>query len=843
MFTVADPREIPSAPVDLPHIKASSQRSSNPSRLSRTAPEARHHSSLLAALREEDTDDDDESSDSDNAFAGFRSTVDGEYSSPNPRTPRGSHRAIIQKDSTDSPTSPLVTHQAHSKTYGFTPPKASAAPTPRQLRVDSGSPPPSDIRVFLSSGASAPIEVLRNQVVTSLTLRMDVDKSDSFLASPVPTFGFDTSNISFVSSQPTTKTLLLPDCVSGDLPSIDEIESDKVADNSSNLPDPDSYRELMMKLGDLKYICIRAATEVSDDGDVTEREYWLPLDETHTVGDIKTLAAGADLLEHDGPKLLNLEAGESTLDIAATTQSGRLLDDHSTVFEEGLTHNTVVRLCVRKDANVTVKMRGTKDLEVTLTQNETAASLRAKLEQLRPGYSRDLGGLGLRDQKSQLFFGGQELRDGPLNAYGVADGATLELRPHGNGLGVHGGIGIPTKLRERHSWNAHGAHWKPAAVASNGSWVSHSSHLSGGIDDSGSAWSGFGGSASSSSSERYGSPEVARSFDLARRGLAMGNRPTLASGGTGGAYFLRGSDGETCAVFKPADEEPNARNNPRGRNVSNASGEGLRKGTRVGEGASREVAAYLLDHDGFASVPATSLANLCDQKEESGKLGSLQAFVRADAEAEELGPGLFPIREVHKITQLDIRLANTDRNAGNILVQKCGGGSDKNEMFLVPIDHGYALPHTLEDVCFEWEFWPQAKIPYDDETKAYIASLDVEQDVEHLRSEAIDLAPASERVLRVCTVLLQKAASRGCCPADIAGMMSRPMPNRLSDLEKLASRAAGIALGGSGGVTPTPLVDSWSALDGNQDAESKFLLEYANLLDSYLEGFEPELTL
>ena len=132
-------------------------------------------------------------------------------------------------------------------------------------------------------------------------------------------------------------------------------------------------------------------------------------------------------------------------------------------------------------------------------------------------------------------------------------------------------------------------------------------------------------------------------------------------------------------------------------------------------------------------------------------------------------------------------------------------------MFLVPIDHGYALPHTLEDVCFEWEFWPQAKIPYDDETKAYIASLDVEQDVEHLRSEAIDLAPASERVLRVCTVLLQKAASRGCCPADIAGMMSRPMPNRLSDLEKLASRAAGIALGGSGGVTPTPLVD-WRTL-------------------------------
>lgn len=526
---------------------------------------------------------------------------------------------------------------------------------------------------------------------------------------------------------------------------------------------------------------------------------------------------------------------------------------------------------VAEDANVTVKMRGTKDLEVTLTADETAASLRAKLERMRPGYARHLGGPYPRDNRardSQLFFGGRELRDGPLNVYGVADGATLELRPHTFGVS---GVPIPATSRgsrERHSWNDAAAWNQKPAAAAEGSWVSSATGASGtgesihgrvarfggAYDDSESSrWSGFShGSASSSSSEHYGSPEVARSFDLARRGLAMGNRPQLARGGTGGAYFLRDGDGETCAVFKPADEEPNAHNNPRGRNVSVA-GEGLRKGTRVGEGASREVAAYLLDHDGFASVPATSLANLCDGKkagggEGEGKLGSLQAFVRADAEAEELGPGTFPTREVHKITQLDIRLANTDRNAGNILVQKRGvlreGGTG---VVLVPIDHGYALPHTLEDVCFEWEFWPQAKIPYDDETKAYIAGLDVERDAALLRAEGIELSPASERVLRVCTVLLQKAAQRGCCPADIAGMMSRPMPNRASDLEKLASRAAAAALAGGGpgasAAAPSPVVDAWRALDGNADAESRFLSEYAHLLDSYLEGFEPELAL
>ena len=171
------------------------------------------------------------------------------------------------------------------------------------------------------------------------------------------------------------------------------------------------------------------------------------------MADIKTLAAGADLLEPSGPRLLDVAAGETSGDLSAVC-AGRVLDDASTVLEEGLTHNAAVRLCVRKDANVTVKMRGTKDLEVTLTADETAASLRAKLERMRPGYARDLSGPYPRDNRardSQLFFGGQELRDGPLNMYGVADGATLELQPHTSGVS---GLPIPATFRgsrERHS--------------------------------------------------------------------------------------------------------------------------------------------------------------------------------------------------------------------------------------------------------------------------------------------------------------------------------------------------------------------------------------------------------
>ena len=37
---------------------------------------------------------------------------------------------------------------------------------------------------------------------------------------------------------------------------------------------------------------------------------------------------------------------------------------------------------------------------------------------------------------------------------------------------------------------------------------------------------------------------------------------------------------------------------------------------------------------------------------------------------EDMGPGAFPVEEVHKISVLDIRLANADRHAGNILLSK-----------------------------------------------------------------------------------------------------------------------------------------------------------------------------
>lgn len=78
-------------------------------------------------------------------------------------------------------------------------------------------------------------------------------------------------------------------------------------------------------------------------------------------------------------------------------------------------------------------------------------------------------------------------------------------------------------------------------------------------------------------------------------------------------------------------------------------------------------------------------------------MGSLQKFVESYSNCEDMGPAAFPVEEVHKITVLDMRLANADRHGGNILVYKQG---DQSSIRLIPIDHGYCLPENVSSLNF-----------------------------------------------------------------------------------------------------------------------------------------------
>ncbi|XP_022759912.1 phosphatidylinositol 4-kinase gamma 5-like [Durio zibethinus] len=272
------------------------------------------------------------------------------------------------------------------------------------------------------------------------------------------------------------------------------------------------------------------------------------------------------------------------------------------------------------------------------------------------------------------------------------------------------------------------------------------------------------------------------------KAMKIGIDPLPVCGGLGGAYYFRNCQGENCAIVKPTDEEPYAPNNPKGFVGKSLGQPGLKRSVRVGETGFREVAAYLLDYDNFANVPSTALVkvthsifnvndgvngNKQQEQKEVSKIASLQQFIPHDFDASDHGTSSFPVSSVHRIGILDIRILNTDRHAGNLLVRKIDGDGGLSQVELVPIDHGLCLPENLEDPYFEWIHWPQASIPFSEDELEYISHLDPFRDSEMLRMELPMIREACLRVLVVCTIFLKTAAVFGLCLAEIGEMMSR----------------------------------------------------------------------
>ena len=190
----------------------------------------------------------------------------------------------------------------------------------------------------------------------------------------------------------------------------------------------------------------------------------------------------------------------------------------------------------------------------------------------------------------------------------------------------------------------------------------------------------------------------------------------------GGAYYFWDIWGQCVAIIKPTDEEPFAPNNPKGFVGKTLGQPGLKRFVRVGETGFREVAAYLLDHNNFAGVPLTMLVKVthsvfhvnedvnCKNKtnrnrsQAHSKIASLQQFIPHDYDASDHGTSSLPISSIHRIGILDIRIFNTDRHGGNLLVKNLDNGSScfEAQTKLIPIDHGLCLPESLEDPYFEW---------------------------------------------------------------------------------------------------------------------------------------------
>eukprot|EP00250_Pteridium_aquilinum_P010837 c19661_g2_i1 orf=1-1401(-) len=301
------------------------------------------------------------------------------------------------------------------------------------------------------------------------------------------------------------------------------------------------------------------------------------------------------------------------------------------------------------------------------------------------------------------------------------------------------------------------------------------------------------------------------------KAVVCGIEPVAVSGGLGGAYYFRNSSGESVAIVKPTDEEPFAPNNPKGFVGRSLGQPGLKKAVRVGETGVREVAAYLLDHENFAKVPPTVLVKVSHHAFHVNgaatghkgpdrvclpvaKIASCQQFVPHDFDASDLGTSRFSVAAVHKIGILDIRIFNTDRHAGNILVRSvkplesqsiwsCSNVHVNESLELIPIDHGLCLPEALEDPYFEWLHWPQSSLPFSEEELDYINRLDGGKDAVILRNELPMLREACLRMLILSTTVLKRAAAAGLNLAEIGEMMSRDGIEEASHLELLCMQA------------------------------------------------------
>lgn len=307
------------------------------------------------------------------------------------------------------------------------------------------------------------------------------------------------------------------------------------------------------------------------------------------------------------------------------------------------------------------------------------------------------------------------------------------------------------------------------------------------------------------------------------KALECGVEPIAVTGGLGGAYYFRNCRGESVAVVKPTDEEPFAPNNPKGFVGKTLGQPGLKRAVRVGETGVREVAAYLLDHKHFAGVPPTVLVKVSHHvfhvntdtsvHKESGKtspvakLASCQQFVPHDYDASDHGTSRFSVSSVHRIGILDVRIFNTDRHAGNILIRKSKtkdnqGAWGRSSLYvnetleLIPIDHGLCLPEGLEDTYFEWLHWPQASVPFTEEELEYIKDLDAVKDADMLRGHLPMLREACHRMLILSTTVLKKAAAAGLCLAEIGEMMTRDQIEERSELELLCFQAKRELAGG-----------------------------------------------
>ena len=225
------------------------------------------------------------------------------------------------------------------------------------------------------------------------------------------------------------------------------------------------------------------------------------------------------------------------------------------------------------------------------------------------------------------------------------------------------------------------------------------------------------------------------------------------SDSTGAVWFIHDKFGDPFAVFKPSDSEAG----------SEAGSKPARQGVLPGEGALHEFSVSFLSGNS-TKVPLTCLVQINHPAVgQTPSFGSLQKYVPHQCQSWDMGPSAFSENDVHSVGVLDIRFLNTDRHGGNMLVS--------NQAGLIPIDHTYCLPHSLDETWYEWLQWPQAKKPFSSFEKLEILKFDILSSVWALRVLGIREECVFNFVLS--NVILKEGVLRGMTLFEIGTLCSR----------------------------------------------------------------------
>jgi len=241
---------------------------------------------------------------------------------------------------------------------------------------------------------------------------------------------------------------------------------------------------------------------------------------------------------------------------------------------------------------------------------------------------------------------------------------------------------------------------------------------------------------------------------------------------TGGVWIFHDSQNKPLAVFKPCEDEGGLK-----------SGDPPRRGICPGEGALHEFAVNFLSSDSLS--PLTALVSISHPFfGDKPTVGTLQEYIPHTCSSWDMGSTFFSIEDVHSIGILDVRFLNTDRHGGNILVT-----SSKS---LVPIDHTYCLPDTLDETWFEWLQWKQSRKPFSASTKQRLLDLPVEQDMIFLKSCGFSSRTIFNFALT--NMILKEGIRRNFTLFDLGKICSRIIIDIPAPIEEISAKVTGVCV-------------------------------------------------